>query len=86
MSVGCGRQIDGTQEVEHLDETVGTQIEDLWDHGGNPFVGDSAGTEGIYGNGDGLGHAYGVGHLDLTALGKSCRHDIFGHIASGIGC
>ena len=42
-------------------------------------------AEALHHDGDGVGHADGVGELDLAAFGKAGRDDVLGHIACHVG-
>ena len=44
-----------------------------------------AGAEGVHQHADRLGHADGVGQLDLGAIRQARRHDVLGDVAAGVG-
>ena len=52
---------------------------------GEPGVGDPPRAEAVHRDGGRAGHANGVGHLDLAALGEARRHQILGDVARGVG-
>ena len=51
-----------------------------------PVIGKLSSSEGIHLDGSGMGHADGVGKLDLALIGKSCRNHVLGHITGRISC
>ena len=42
-------------------------------------------AEGVDADGDRVRHADGVGHLNFALVGQPGGHDVFGHIACGVG-
>ena len=84
MSVGGKRLIDGTAQVEALDNGAGAEINDLRQDLSDAFILYLARTEGIHHDGYGARHADGIGKLDLTLIGNACGYHVFGGVASGI--
>ncbi len=85
MPVGGGAGVDRTLQVEHLEDAERAQIEDLTDDVGELAVVDLAGAEGLEHHGGRLGHADGVGELDLALVGETGGDDVLGHVACRIG-
>src|SRR5690606_24701427 len=84
-AVGRGFLVHGVQQVEHAGDGVGAQVEHFAhqvDDGGFRHL---VGAEGVQGDRGGLGHADGVGHLDLAAVGQAGGDDVLGHVAAGVG-
>jgi hypothetical protein len=57
----------------------------LVDQRGDLVVTDDAGAFGVDRHVHRLGHADGVGHLDLALLGQAGGDDVLGHVARGVG-
>ncbi len=85
MAVGGRLAVNGPEQVEHLDDALGAQVEVLAHQGGNTVIIDGAGAKGIHHQTHGLGNADGVGHLHFAAFGQAGGNDVLGHIAAGIG-
>ena len=85
VTIGGRQLIHGMQQVEHARDRVGTQIEMLAYQLDDLGIADLAGTEGIHRHGGRLGHADGIGDLDLAALGQARRDDVLGHVAASVG-
>src|SRR5690606_5997774 len=85
VAVGRGLAVDRAQQVEHLDDALGSQVEVFLDETGDLLVGDHAGALGVDGDVHRAGHADGVGHLDLALLGQARSDDVLGHVARGVG-
>src|SRR5690606_36456327 len=85
VTIGCSRAIHGVQQVQHFGDGIGAQVEVFADQADQAAVVDLAGAEGVHGNGGGLCHTNGVGHLDLTAIRQSGCYHVFGDIAASVG-
>ena len=72
-------------QVEHPEDTVGTQIEVLMDQFDDAVLADIGGAEGVDGHGGRHGHADGIGDLDLQLVRQAGRDQVLGHIAPGVG-
>src|SRR5690606_19435289 len=85
VAIGRGRLVDRVLQVEHAHDAPGAQVEvaadQLFDH----RVGDLAGAEGGDRDRGRLGHADGVAHLHLAAVGQAGGDDVLGHVARGVG-
>ncbi len=84
VAEGSGAAVDRLDQIKHLHDAVGAQVEVFAHQFGNPFLGNMRGAEGINGNGGRRGHTNGVRDLDLTAIGQSGGNDILGYIAPGV--
>src|SRR5690554_4632282 len=69
VAVGCCGPVHGVEQVEHVGDGVRAQIEVLAYQFDDFVVADFASAEGVYGDGGWLGHADGVGHLNLALVG-----------------
>src|SRR5690606_7611559 len=85
VTVGSGFLVHRVEQVEHLGDRVRTQVEHLADQLDDQLLGDLVGAEGVDRDGGRLGHADGVGHLDLAAVGQAGGDDVLGHVAAGVG-
>ena len=50
-----------------------------------PVIGDHPCAEGVHPDGDRLGHADGIGQLNLALAGQPGGYDVLGHPAGGVG-
>src|SRR5690606_31193296 len=85
VAVGGGLLVDRPQQVQHLDDALGPQVEVGLDQLGDPLVRDDAGALGVDRDVHRLGHADRVGHLDLTLPGEARRDDVLGDVARRVG-
>ena len=85
MTAGDGLAVAGPDQVQHLGDTVGPQVEVLAHQHGNPLLRDSGGVEGVDGYRGRLGHTDGVGDLDLVAVRQPRSDDVLGHVTPSIG-
>ena len=85
MAVGRRLAVDGTPQVEALDNAFRRQRE----VGAHQLLQlrriELAGAEGIDQHADRLGYADGVGQLDFAAVGKAGGHDVLGDVARHVG-
>ncbi len=85
VAVGRGRLVHRVEQVEHLGDRVRAQVEVLADQLHDLLVADLAGAEGVDRDRGRLGHADGVGNLDLATLGEAGGDDVLRHVAAGVG-
>lgn len=85
MAIGSGLAVDGAQQVQHLDDALGTQVEVGGHQLGDLGVGDDARAFGVDRDVHRACHADGVGHLDLALARQAGGHDVLGHVARGVG-
>ena len=85
MAVGGQVAVDGTAEVELLDDGGGTEIHVLQHSLFNSGLGDLSGAEGVHQHRDRLGHADGVSNLHLAVVGQTGGHHVLGDVAGGVG-
>ena len=84
MAVGGGFGVDRAQQIQHLDNAFRAQVE-VFAYQRNQFgFVQFAGAEGVDGNRSRLGHADGVGNLNLALTCQTGGNDVFGDIAAGI--
>src|SRR5712692_10961579 len=84
MAVSRGRGINRTQQIQGLNNSLGTQIEVLHDKVRNHVVWNSAGTEGLDMDGHRSCDADGVGYLNFATVGKPGGNDVFRYVTRGI--
>ena len=84
VSVGRGFAVNRAEQVEHLYDTFGTQVEMFADKFNQFGFVQFAGAEGVDGNGSRLGDTDGVGNLNLALGGQACGDNVFGDIAAGV--
>ena len=85
MTVGSGLLIDGTSELESVDDACGRKINKLIELIGDNVVTDLSCSEGINKNTYGLSNADCIGDLNLTLGGKACCNNVLCKISCGIG-
>ena len=73
------------QQIEHLDDAVGPQIEMLAHQLHDSLFRDLVGAEGGHRDRGRLGHPDGVADLQLALVGQPGGNDVLGHVAPGIG-
>ena len=61
VTVGCQLTVDGPAQVQHVDNGLRTQVEDLFYGFCQNFVLHLAGAEGVYVDGYRMGHTNGIG-------------------------
>ena len=84
MPVGRRPAVHRVDQVEHLDDAKGTQVEVGLDQFFETRVRNSAGPEGPHRNRRGPRDADRVGHLDFAAACKARRDQVLGDIARGV--
>jgi len=84
VAFGCGGGIDGTAQLQLVDDTGGGHIADLAQQRSHLLVGDGAGAVAVNTQGNGLGNADGVGQLHLHLLGEACCYQVLGHVAGHV--
>ena len=85
MAVSRGLLINGSQQVERLNDPLRGQLEMLANEILEQGLVDAPRAEGVDHDGDGLRHADGIGDLDLHAIGEACRHEVFCYVTGHIG-
>ena len=86
VSVGGGVAVLGFSEVELFEDGGGAAVEVVCDDVGEFFVADFSGAESVDVDGYGFGYADGVGELYFTSGGEFGGYDVFGDVASHVGC
>ena len=81
MAIRRGLLIDGTPQLEGVDNTTGRQLEHLLDQAGDLGISKLPGAVGIHPHRHWLGHADGIGQLQLAAGGQTGTNDVLGHVA-----
>ena len=85
MAIGGRLAVNGTAQVQVVDDGAGAQVEDLADGALDIGHGHALGAERIDHDGHGAGHADGVGHLNLAAMRQTRGHHVLGNPASSVG-
>jgi len=85
VAVGGSLLVDRAQQVEHLDDALGPQVEVLQHQLRDLLVGEHARALGVDRDVHRPRHADGVGHLDLALARQACGHDVLGHVARSVG-
>src|SRR5690606_10688808 len=85
VAVGRGGTVHRVQQVEHASDRIGPQVEVFPHQLHNLLITDLAGAEGVDRHRGRLGHADGVGHLDLATFGEAGGDNVLGYVAPGIG-
>src|ERR1700722_2885460 len=85
VAVGSGLPVDGSAQIQALDNALGRQREVLAYELGQLGFADLAGAEGFDAYTDGFCHADGVGELDFGAIGQACGHNVLGDVAGNVG-
>src|SRR5215469_5529874 len=76
--------IDGAAQPQRFNNALGRQLEVLAHQLLQLRLIDLAGSEGIDQNADRLSHAYGIGQLDLAAVGQTGSNDVLGDVAAHV--
>ena len=84
MAVSRGLFEDGPLEFQVLDHGRGLEAEGVLDDIQDLFLGNDRGAVSIDHDGQGVGQADGVGHLDFAAFGQAGGHHVFGHVAQHV--
>ena len=85
MTVGSQLTVDGTAQVQHVNNGLRTQVEDLFHGLCQNFVLHLAGAEGIHIDGYRMSHTNGIGQLDLALVCQAGCHNVLGNIPGCIG-
>ena len=85
MTISRRGLIDRAQQIKHLHDSFGAQVEVFLDQLGNFLIRYFASAVGCYPNTGGFCYTDSVRNLDQAATGQARCHDIFGYITSGIG-
>src|SRR5258708_16003330 len=84
VAVRRSLEINRAQQVEHLDDALGPQVEVLADQRRDVLVVDLAGTLGVDRHVDRLRYADRVGELDLALPGDARGNDVLGDVARSV--
>ena len=85
VAVSRGFLEDGPLQFQILDHGGGLEAEGFLDDLQELVFRDDRGAVSIDHDGQRVGQADGVGHLDLAALGQAGGHHVFGHVAQHVG-
>src|SRR5574340_1633169 len=85
MAVARGPGVDRTQQVEHRDDALGTQVEVRQDQFDDLRFGNLAGTEGVDHQRGRPGDADGVADLHHALVGQAGGDDVLRHVTAGVG-
>src|SRR5690348_8176454 len=85
VAVSGGELVHRMDEVQHLQDAVGAQVEVLANEFLDLVIADLAGAEGGDRDRGRMRHADRVGHLHLAALGDAGGGDVLGDVARGVG-
>ncbi|SAU32205.1 Uncharacterised protein [Klebsiella pneumoniae] len=86
VTVGCGFFVDRVQQIQHLNQTVWTQVEELTHQQGQLFRRHFLGAKGFHHDGRRFCNADSVGNLNFATIGQACGNDVLRHIARRVGC
>src|SRR6185436_11357239 len=81
VPVGGRLLVDGAAQVQVFDDAFGGEGEDLAHGVDDLALLHLARALGVHHHGDGVGHADGVGDLQLEAVGQAGGHDVLGDVA-----
>ena len=85
MAVSRGLLEDGPLQFQILDHGRGLEAEGVLDDLQELVFRDDRGVVSVDHDGQRVGQADGVGHLDFAALGQARGHHVFGHVAQHVG-
>jgi len=85
VAVGGGLDVDGALEVEVADDAAGAKVKVLLDDGNNLIVRLGGSAVGLHVDGQGLGHANGVGKLNQHTLAQTGLDKRLCHPAESVG-
>ena len=85
VTVSGGLLVDGTAQVQLLDDLGGTHVEVLVDDLGQLLLAEDAGAVGVHQYADGVSHADGVGQLDLALAAQTGGHQVLGDVPGHVG-
>ncbi|SAX20329.1 Uncharacterised protein [Klebsiella pneumoniae] len=74
------------QQIQHLNQTVWTQVEELTHQQGQLFRRHFLGAKGFHHDGRRFCNADSVGNLNFATIGQACGNDVLRHIARRVGC
>ena len=84
MAVSRRLGVNGTLEVQGVDDGPGAEIEELVDRLTDTGRVNSFRAEGLYVRSDRTGLANRVGNLDLRTFGQTCSYHVLGNSAHGV--
>lgn len=85
VTVSSGLLIDGTEQIELLDDDTGTEVKVLTDDLDKLLIGSGTSAVGIDEDGEGLGNTDGVRELDQAAASELGGNERLGDPAGGVG-
>ena len=85
MSVRRRLLVNGTAQIQHVDDARRTELKVFAHQFHDLFIVNPARAESIHKNGNRLCYADRIGQLDFAFIGDPCRDDVLGHIARRIG-
>ena len=85
MAIVVAGLVDGSQQVEFLNDSTRGQVEVLPDDILELLVTDHAGTEGIDEDGDWIGDADGIAELDFALRAELVGHQVLGDVTGHVG-
>ena len=85
VAIGGSLLVDGAAEIQVLDDLGRAHVEAIVDDGGELLLVQHAGAVGVHQNGDGVGHADGVGQLNLALAAQAGGHQVLGDVAGHVG-
>ena len=86
VTVCCGFFVDRVQQIQHLNQTVWTQVKELTYQQSQLFRRHFLSTESFYHDGGRFSHADCVGNLNFTTIGQASSNDVFRDITCCVGC
>jgi hypothetical protein len=85
VAVVAREAVDGTAQLERVDDGGRAQVEDLLDRFLDRALGHDRRAERVHVDGQRARHADGICQLHLAALGQAGGHDVLGNPARGVG-
>src|SRR5271155_2185053 len=86
VAVGRRLLIDGTAQIQRINDPTRRQLEVGTDQIGNDRRIDFFRAESIHANAYRISPADGIGELHFAAVGELCGDDVFGNVARHVGC
>src|SRR5579883_1179328 len=84
MTVGRGLLVDGTKQIEMVNDRRGPQVENFGHRLSDSLFGQPSRSERLDEHAHGMRDADGVGNLDLATIGQSGGDDVLGDPARGV--
>ena len=80
MPVSCSLLVNRAQQIQRFNNAGRAEREVLFNKFGNFVVGNFAGAESIYQNGNRLCNTNGISKLNFAFIGKACGNNVFSYI------